>query len=65
MNLATSGSNPALDDTMQRFLLSEIKDETDAPQATVSPMSIHVSKTMDCDNHPSCDCYSQCGAIIW
>ena len=31
-------------------------------------LELNISKiqtTMDCDSHPSCDCYSQCHAIVW
>ena len=31
-------------------------------------LDLNISKiqtTMDCDDHPSCDCYSQCHAIVW
>jgi len=55
--------NTCLDDTIQHF---ETKGASmDDSVVVLKPVSAKVTTTMDCDNHPSCDCYSQCHIVIW
>jgi len=54
---------PRIDDTIQHFKFEEAT--LGESLMVLTPIHARIPLPMDCDAHPTCDCYSQCHAIIW
>ena len=56
----TSGHN----DTIEAFRVPSTNEDYAFAVSDLLVRGVR-SRPRDCDDHPSCDCYSQCHIVVW